>query len=408
MVKVLGECEFDLALFAGSTAKAETRIFKLQRCYDKSGSIELEIRASPAGPAADSDDEGKVPEESARAAESHLAPVPAASAFFGLLGSQVAIKEPEERTVPASVVQTDAGKKAGQLLNASFGSQSANALVSGSGLRKSASGAALRGKDQAAVPDPSLNNKDPEELRRMVAGLEQERSRLAKQARTCEQDLQEQIRLNFVEREDSERRIRGLQENLRKLDCVNVDLTDKCGVLDRSLAQEIQASSEMGQQIRALNEKLSQLLKQRSELEQQHTQTAGELLTAAGKLVSAEKEKTELAAQVSMLQIEITKSAAEKTELAATLEGLRGKLKGWVEDQSAKSPTLADYKAKTEAMLGDLRTQIKERDTQILKLQEDIGTTKKQALTSREMVLGDTSRYRSREPRANFGQNWAC
>ncbi len=365
VVKVLGECEFDLALFAGAS-KSEARLFKLQRCYDKNGHIELEIRATPSGrpPVEISDKERspaapsiKLPKamaclkaESAPRKPLALAP-PVRVQHAENNGNEEQKREdmPKELSPQRSVVVPRRCPNTGDNLIPDEGfagkSVSSSTVVRLSPNRAGGFARTPTKKDEILrssssnsrfVPDESLKGKSADELRRMVEDLEREKEKSGRQARVCEKDLQEQIRQNIMEREEKDNTVRQMEETIRRLESTNADLVDKCGVLEKSLAQEIQASSQMGQEIRAINEKLSQLLKQKLELDQQLSQTTGELTKANIRCEATTKEKNALLASMNAVETDLGKIVAEKDGLTKALESLRKKLKDWLDDQSVR------------------------------------------------------------------------
>jgi len=156
--------------------------------------------------------------------------------------------------------------------------------------------------------------------------LDTEKNKLQRQLMQCEKDLNEQIRQNIADKEESTRKINKLNETLKKLERENSGLVDKSNLLEKSLSREMNTLTEMSQETGLLTERLTQYLKHKNEFEQQLSQISKELLSTNNKCEMLEKKKVDLEESLEETKEEVIKLKKEKQATERTLDELRKKL----------------------------------------------------------------------------------
>eukprot|EP01022_Parablepharisma_sp_SALTPOND_P003201 TRINITY_DN1126_c1_g1_i1.p1 TRINITY_DN1126_c1_g1~~TRINITY_DN1126_c1_g1_i1.p1 ORF type:complete len:796 (-),score=163.71 TRINITY_DN1126_c1_g1_i1:3495-5882(-) len=399
-VKILGECEFDLAQFANET-KGASRLFKLQRCYDKNGHVEVEIKTTQIDQASntsvDSND-GKIPEE---VHSKPLIPsVPAASMW---LKAEDAAKD-YMRVVINKEPEEESGKPVVNMQSPTRFKYSSDKLLLDEGFNKSSSmmtrlspnktgSIYSRSPKKEERPSPlakscieELKEKPMGELTKCIEQMEGEKVSLQKQMTRYERDLQEQIKQNLLDKEEFKRKIKELHERLEKVEATNSELSEKNSELEKSLAREVKASNEMSHEIPSLNQRLTQYLKQKTELDMQLSKATAELLNGNNKCEALSKEKADLEGNIAEIKSELSKVKTEKEAAIKALEALRTKLGNSLDNagvtielqtlQQDKDLSLVEYKTKSEILVNDLKAQLKDKESQIKQINDSLGQVK--------------------------------
>jgi len=346
---------------------------KLQRCIDKNGHIVLFIKANPYNEQNQTRDATSVDSDESRIPEEPISKPPAVPQTNSMASMWI---KSEPTAVPPVVVEmkkelssSDASKEdiTPQILikkeNASIVSEKAQKQDINPKTKKSEKNildapkyASMVAK-VSPVKSPSIfksPKKDENlsfnvnknfqiddfkdfsqsDLLKQLEKLEFERQNLLKQVQRCEKDLQEQIQQNLSDRESHEVINKELRETIKTIDTKNSELLEHSNLLEKTLKKEIEASTQMGSEMKIMSDKLNILTKYKTDLDAQLAQLTSDLAKVNSHNETLQKQKNEYETQLENIRMELIKTNAEKDANQKLLENMRKKLGDFLNDSA--------------------------------------------------------------------------
>lgn len=337
--KTLGECLIDLAPFA-KEPRPVLKVYRLQNCIDKNATIELEVRAVPLGGSEN--------------------PCPRKGDV-----------DETEWNIASSMDLRSIGKEGfAQKLNPSFVKPEAHgdleqqkrreevkheALVPESkGLPYSLTPQTAAEKAAREVHDPELLNK----YNRL-----KEKALKFKKERDAAREGEDRLKAQIEDLKDENARLK----------------VDKAEDEPRDQVDAQEKLAELEDELRLYKEKVTQLNKQIGEVNLQYSQAASENSKASGLAEQYRKDNEEFSAKIKSLEAERSKYNMETESNKKTIDSLKSKIQELTQKLGSKaveeSTLMVTYKEKTEAIISDLKKQLKEKDTMLAQKEQQASDT---------------------------------